>query len=124
MRAYDILRGVWSAGLRDVEVAAALALLAGRSGHDAGEYVQYALSQPDAPPMARINTLLAAAAWYAERGELAQAMASARELVTLRRASGDWRLLSFLAGHSGDHAEAKAAWEYAAEIDGHRLADP
>jgi hypothetical protein len=124
MRAYEILREVWSAGLRDVEVAAALALLAGRSGHDAGEYVQFALSQPDAPPMARINTLLASAAWHAERGELAKALASARKLVELRRVSGDWRLLSFLAGHGGQHAEAKAAWDYADVIDGRRPADP
>jgi hypothetical protein len=124
VRAYEILRTVWAEGLRDVEVAAALALLAGRAGHDAGPYVQYALSQPDAPPMARINTLLASAAWHAERGELARALASARELVRLRRASGDWRLLSFLASHLGEHAEARAAWEYAAEIDGQRPAEP
>ena len=118
MRAYTHLREVWNAGLRDVDTAATLALLAGREGHDAGEFVEYAIKQHDVPGMVRINALLAAAAWHAERGELVEALENMREVVQLRRASGDWKLLSFLELQSGNRVAAAAAVEQGARIDG------
>ena len=123
-RAFEQLLEAWNGGLRDIDTAATLALLAGRGGQDVGEFVEYAMKQPDAPGIVRVNALLAATAWHAEQGELAKALESAREVVQLRRASGDWKLLSFLEAQSGNRVAAAAAFEKAAQIDGLRPAQP
>ena len=119
-RAYDQLLAAWNGGLRDIDTAATLALLAGRGGHDAGLYVECAMRQTDVPGIARVNALLGAAAWHAQQGELSQAVECAREIVQKRRAAGDWKLLSFLEEQAGNHRAAAAAAQRAAEIEGVR----
>lgn len=120
LRAFATLREVWKAGLRDVDLAATLALLAGREGHEAAEYVEYAINHPDAPPpLVRINALLATAAWRAQEGKLTEAISAMGEVVQLRRAASDWKLLGFLAGRAGSRDLARSAMQKAAEIDGY-----
>lgn len=117
-QAADLLKRAWQAGLRDAEVAGNLATLAARA--QSPEMLVFAtavLEDSDSSPSMRLNALLARASWHQQKGSQRVALDALREVVRMRRHSGDWQILGELEQQVGRPADGIGAFEKALEID-------
>ncbi len=116
-RAFTLLSEVWNRGIRDSDVASALAALT-TSADDpgAGVFADAILDDPDSSPEARINGLLARALVHADVNDFDAATKLMKELVNRRRVASDWELLAEFQNGSGEHREGVQSLEQALEI--------
>jgi tetratricopeptide (TPR) repeat protein len=116
-RARDLLEEVHAAGLRDAEMAAALATLNMSKNHVRGRaFAREALAAKDVSAEVRGDALCVLAMCEAKDNNFQSATAIANELVRVRRGPEDWCILGTCYQMQNQPREALAALQYALTI--------
>ncbi len=117
-RAQELLEQVRIQGLREGQVDSALVHLLSRTNDPrAASYAANAVSDPQAPPAARMPALYFLALHHYQEGNLKAAAGLLRELVQSRRGAADWILLGKCEAAGGNPVAAREAFEKALSID-------
>jgi tetratricopeptide (TPR) repeat protein len=120
-RAREQLEAVRAAGLREGDVAAALAeTYWGQDSEGVHLYAKEAIEAGDTSPKARVRALFMLASTDMQAGYYATAAARFEELVRLRRFADDWRLLGLCYAQQDQLPRARSALEQALAIRPYR----
>jgi hypothetical protein len=120
-RAIRLLEGVWAAGLRDPQTAAACAdFYFGKDRERYRAYLRHVLESKAVPAPMRAYALSNLATLAAQEGDHKTAVGLLEQLMVMRRVSEDWRLLGISHGGNGEPLKALSALNRALEMRPYR----